>query len=90
MTAAWSMASGEPRDLPILIPSFILCFKSGKEGWVIGRVAHTDSYVVYYSLVKGTGLTLQASPLLQILYVRMLILKNKAGHGLVVRWIPSE
>jgi hypothetical protein len=50
----------------------------------------TDFSVVYYSLVKGTGLTLRASPLLQNMYVGMLLLKNKAGHGLVVRWIPSE
>jgi hypothetical protein len=42
MTAAWSTASGEPRGLPIQIPSVILCFKSGKEGWVIGRVAQKN------------------------------------------------
>jgi ribonuclease HI len=50
----------------------------------------TDSVVVYHTLVKGTGLTLRASSLLQDLFVNTWIMKNKAGHGLVVRWVPSE
>jgi ribonuclease HI len=50
----------------------------------------TDSSVVYYTLVKETGLTLRASSLLQDLFVHMWYLKNKAGHGLVVWWIPSK
>jgi ribonuclease HI len=52
-------------------------------------ILYTDSTVVYYTIVKGTGLTLRASPLLQQLFVKMYILKNKAGHGLVVQWVPS-
>jgi hypothetical protein len=51
---------------------------------------YTDSSTVYYTLVKGTGLTLRASPLLQQLFVATWMNKNKAGHGLVVRWVPSE
>jgi hypothetical protein len=51
---------------------------------------YTDSSTVYHTLVKGTGLTLQASPLLQKIFVAMWIMKNKARHGLVVRWVPSE
>jgi hypothetical protein len=50
----------------------------------------TDSAVVYHTLLKGTGTTLRYSPLLQDLYVQMFINKVKSGHGLVVRWVPSE
>jgi ribonuclease HI len=50
----------------------------------------TDSSVVYYSLLRGTGITLQHSPLLQELYVNMYRKKIKAGHGLAIRWVPSE
>jgi ribonuclease HI len=50
---------------------------------------HTDSMVVYHTLVKGSGWTLRSSALLQKLYVKMYILMNKAGHGLVCQWIPS-
>jgi hypothetical protein len=44
---------------------------------------YTDSSVVYHTLVRGTGLTLRASPLVQKVFVAMRIIKNKAGHGLV-------
>jgi hypothetical protein len=51
---------------------------------------YTDSSVVFHTLVKGTGLTLRASPLLQNIFVKMWTIKEKAGHGLMVRWIPSQ
>jgi hypothetical protein len=53
-------------------------------------ILHTDSAVVYHTLVKGTGLTRQNSVLLQNLYVAFLINKMYTGHGLVVQWVPSR
>jgi ribonuclease HI len=50
----------------------------------------TDSQVVYHTIVKGTGITLRSSPLLQDLYVTLYMIFNKAGHSLVVRWIRSQ
>jgi ribonuclease HI len=53
---------------------------------------YTDSSIVFYSLSRGTGLTLRRDPLLKNLYIRVTWLVNKenSGHGLVVRWLPSE
>jgi hypothetical protein len=50
----------------------------------------TDSSVVYYTLLKGRGLTLRSSAILQTLYCKMLLLKIKAGHALVLRWVLSH
>jgi hypothetical protein len=50
----------------------------------------THSSVVYYSLLRGTGLSLRTSSLLQKLYINMYSQKIKAGQGLVIRWVPSE
>jgi ribonuclease HI len=50
---------------------------------------YTDSSVVYYTLVKGTGQTLCQSLRLQNLYCNMFKIKIQAGHGLVTRWVPS-
>jgi hypothetical protein len=49
----------------------------------------TGCSVVYATLSKGTGLTLRSSANLQTIYCTKLILLIKAGHALVVRWIPS-
>jgi ribonuclease HI len=49
----------------------------------------TDSTVVYYTLVKGTGVTLRRSLRLQNLFVNMFRNKVRAGHGLVTSWIPN-
>jgi hypothetical protein len=49
----------------------------------------TDSSVVAVTLLKGTGLTLRSSAILQTLYCTMLFYLIKAGHALLVRWIPS-
>jgi ribonuclease HI len=51
---------------------------------------HTDSTIVYHTIVKGGGWTLRSSALVQRLYVQMYIEMNKAGHSLVCRWVPSE
>jgi hypothetical protein len=51
---------------------------------------YTDSSVVYYSLVRGTGVTLRYTPILQNLYIAWLINKVYTGHGLVVHWVPSH
>jgi ribonuclease HI len=51
---------------------------------------YTDSSIVYCSLARGTGLTLRRNVLLQNLYIGWLFNKVKSGHGLVVRWLPSE
>jgi hypothetical protein len=51
---------------------------------------HTDSSIVYYSLVRGTGVTLRYTPVLQNLYIAWLINKVYTGHGLVVHWVPSH
>jgi ribonuclease HI len=51
---------------------------------------HTDSSVVYHTIVKGGGLTLRSSALLQNLYIKLYMIMNKAGHGLVCRWVPSQ
>jgi hypothetical protein len=50
----------------------------------------TDSLVVYHTLVKGTGVTLRRSLILQQLYARLYQIKTQAGHGLVVRWVSSD
>jgi hypothetical protein len=50
----------------------------------------TDSMIVFATIVRGKGVTLRASPLLQNRYYVMYRELNKAGHGLVARWIPSE
>lgn len=50
----------------------------------------TDSSVVAAALLKGTGLTLRSSAILQTLYCTVLFYLIKAGHALVVRWIRSE
>jgi ribonuclease HI len=50
----------------------------------------TDSSTVYYTLEKGTGLTLRSSAILQKLHVSVMYEIIKAGHALVVRWVPSE
>jgi hypothetical protein len=51
---------------------------------------YTDSSVVYYSLSKGTGVTLRYTPVLQNLYIAWLLNKVYTGHGLVVHWVPSH
>jgi hypothetical protein len=51
---------------------------------------HTDSTIVYHTIVKGGGLILRSSALLQNLYIKMYILMNKAGHSLVCQWVPSQ
>jgi hypothetical protein len=51
---------------------------------------YTDSSVVYYSLSRGTGVTLRYTPVLQNLYIAWLINKVYTGHGLVVHWVPSH
>jgi ribonuclease HI len=51
---------------------------------------YTDSSIVFHTIVKGTGLTLRASLLLQRLFVKMWEIKQNAGHGLLVPWIPSQ
>jgi hypothetical protein len=51
---------------------------------------HTDSTIVYYTLVRGTGVTLCQTPILQNLYMAWLINKVYTGHGLVVHWVPSH
>jgi hypothetical protein len=53
-------------------------------------ILYTDSSIVYHTLVRGTGLTLRSSLLLQNLYIAFLINKVYTGHGLVVRWVPSR
>jgi hypothetical protein len=50
----------------------------------------TDSSVVYATIVRGKGITLRASPLLQNRYFTMYQELTKAGHGLVARWMPPE
>jgi hypothetical protein len=50
----------------------------------------TDSTIVFSTTVKGKGLTLRASPLLQDRFVKMYRLMNKAGHSLVAMWFPSN
>jgi hypothetical protein len=50
----------------------------------------TNSAVVYHTLLKGTGTTVRYSVLLQNLYIQYYMNKVKSGHGLVVRWVPSE
>jgi hypothetical protein len=49
----------------------------------------TSSSVVYYTLLKGTGF-LRNNPLLQNLYLSMIAYKIQTGHGLVIRWVPSQ
>jgi hypothetical protein len=49
----------------------------------------TDSTIVYYTLVKGTGKTLRQSLRLQNLYCTMWKIKIQAGHCLITRWVPS-
>jgi hypothetical protein len=51
---------------------------------------YTDSTIVYYTLVRGTGVTLRHTPILQNLYMAWLINKVYTGHGLVVHWVPSD
>jgi hypothetical protein len=51
---------------------------------------YTDSMIVFATLVRGKGMTLRASTLLQDRYFVMYKGLNKAGHSLVARWIPSE
>jgi hypothetical protein len=51
---------------------------------------YNDSSIVYYSLARGTGLTLRRSVLLQNLYIGWLFNKVKSGHGLVVRWLARR
>jgi hypothetical protein len=50
----------------------------------------TDSAVVYYTLSTGKGITFRRSPLLQRLYVTWFRIKMDRGHGLVLRWVPSN
>jgi ribonuclease HI len=50
----------------------------------------TDSTVACYSLSTGKGLTLRYNLWLQCLYIRWFQIKMDTGHGLVLRWVPSE
>jgi hypothetical protein len=50
----------------------------------------TDSAVVFYIRVTGKGATLRQHRLLQELYITFFSIKNKRGHRLVVRWVPSD
>jgi hypothetical protein len=49
----------------------------------------TDSTIVYYTLSTGKGTTFRWSTLLQ-LYVTWFRIKTDRGHGLVLRWVPSN
>jgi hypothetical protein len=51
---------------------------------------YTDSSIVYYFFVRGIGVTSRRSLILQQLYYTMFKIKIQAGHGLVVRWVPSS
>jgi hypothetical protein len=50
----------------------------------------TDSSVVYYVLTTGKVYTIRNNVWLQALYVRRFKIKLDRGHGLVVRWEPSQ
>jgi hypothetical protein len=50
----------------------------------------TDSTVAYYTLSTGKGYTFRHTPLLQTLYVQWFLIKLDRGHGLVLRWVPSQ
>jgi hypothetical protein len=67
----------------------ILCIKSQLDQPTTLNL-YTDSQVVYHTIVMGTGITLRSSPLLLDLYYVLYTNLNKAGHSLVVRWIPSH
>jgi hypothetical protein len=62
------------------LQGLILCFRTQLDVPTTVTL-FTDSTIVYYTIVKGTGLTLRSSPLLQDLYFVMYELMNKAGHG---------
>jgi hypothetical protein len=51
---------------------------------------YTNSSIVFYLLVRATGVTLRRSLILQELYFKMYTIKIQAVHGLVVRWVPSR
>jgi hypothetical protein len=64
--------------------------------WMMNRlqepttiILYTNSSVVYHTLVRGSGLTLRSSTLLQNLCIKQFVNKVNAGHGLVVCWVPS-
>jgi hypothetical protein len=50
----------------------------------------TDSTIVYYTLSTGKGTIFRWSALLQQLYVTWFLIKMDRGHGLVLRWVPSN
>jgi ribonuclease HI len=50
----------------------------------------TDSTVVYYVLSTGKGYTMRHNQWLQSLYIRWFSIKIHRGHGLVMRWVPSQ
>jgi hypothetical protein len=49
----------------------------------------TDSTVAYYTLSTGKGYTFRHTPMLQM-YVCWFQMKIDRGHGLVLRWMPSN
>jgi hypothetical protein len=50
----------------------------------------TDSTVAYYALSTGKGLTIRYNMSLQCIYSKWFQIKMDRGHGLVLRWVPSE
>jgi hypothetical protein len=50
----------------------------------------TNSTVVYYVLSTGKGYTIRHNTWLQCLYLKWFSIKVNRGHGLVVRWVPSQ
>jgi hypothetical protein len=50
----------------------------------------TDSTVAYYTLSTGKGYTFRHNVWLQALYIKWFQIKMDRGHGLVLRWVPSQ